>query len=162
MRAPPEVRVEILQKLMDQISYESEKGSVIVVEGIRDRNALQKIGIAGRILCLQSSRKNLVGFAEELHDVRYVLVLTDFDRQGVFLAKRLARQLNAQGIRTNLVIWRNLRSLTRSDIRSIEELPRFYRRLQEESSLFSELSEGGYEVPVLSNHRKPRRTATKA
>lgn len=158
MRAPPEVRIEIFRKIIDRISYELEKGTIIVVEGVRDRESLQKIGIAGRILCLQSSRKNLVGFVEELDEVRNVLVLTDFDRQGVFLAKRLARILTAQGIRTNLVIWRNLRSLTRSDVRSIEELPKFYRRLEEESSSFSQTLDSGYEVPAMSNHRKSRRT----
>jgi 5S rRNA maturation endonuclease (ribonuclease M5) len=135
MRAPVEVRLEKLRKLLDQISYESQKGSVIVVEGIRDRDSLRKIGIEGRIQCLQSSRKNTVGFAEELHDVSDVIVLTDFDRKGVFLAKRLARTLTAEGIRSNLVLWRELRGLTRSDIRSVEELPKYYQRLQVEQFL---------------------------
>lgn len=130
MRAPVEVRLEKLRKLLDRISYESQKGGVIVVEGIRDRDSLRKVGIEGRIQCLQSSRKNTVGFAEELHGVSDVIVLTDFDREGVFLAKRLARTLTAEGIRSNLVLWRELRGLTRSDIRSVEELPKYYQRLQ--------------------------------
>jgi len=130
MRAPVEVRFEKLQKLIDRISYESQKGGVIVVEGIRDREALRKIGIDGRILCLQSSRKNTVGFVEELHGTSEVVVLTDFDREGVSLARRLARTLSAEGIPSNLVLWRDLRGLTRSDIRSIEELPKYYQRLQ--------------------------------
>jgi 5S rRNA maturation endonuclease (ribonuclease M5) len=130
MRAPLEVRFEKLRKLMDRISYESQKGSVIVVEGIRDRDSLRKIGIEGRIECLQSSRKNTVGFVEELRGASDVIVLTDFDREGVFLAKRLARTLTAEGIRSNLVLWRDLRGLTRSDIRSVEELPKYYQRLQ--------------------------------
>jgi len=130
MRAPVEVRFEKLRKLIDQISYESQKGNVIVVEGIRDRESLRKIGIEGPIQCLQSSRKNTLGFVEELRGASGVIVLTDFDREGVFLAKRLARTLTAEGIRNNLVLWRDLRGLTRSDIRSIEELPKYYQRLQ--------------------------------
>ena len=135
MRAPLEVRFEKLQKLIDRISFESQEGVVIIVEGIRDRDALQKIGLAGRILCLQNSRKNALGFVEGLHDVKEVIILTDFDREGVFLAKRLARILSAGGIRNNLVFWRYLRRLARSDIRSIEELPKYYQRLQVKSLL---------------------------
>ena len=130
MRAPLEVRFERLRKLIDRLSYESEKGGVIVVEGIRDRDSLRKIGITGRILCLQSSRKNTLGFVEELQGVSEVIVLTDFDREGTFLARRLARILNAEGMRSNLILWRDLRRLARSDIRSIEELPKYYQRLQ--------------------------------
>jgi len=135
MRAPIEVRLEKLQKLIDRISYESQEGGVIVVEGIRDRDSLRKIGITGRILCLQNSRKNALGFVEDLHDVNEVIILTDFDREGVFLAKRLARILNAESIRNNLTLWRDLRRLARSDIRSIEELPKYYQRLQVKSLL---------------------------
>jgi 5S rRNA maturation endonuclease (ribonuclease M5) len=130
MRAPVEVRFERLRKLIDRLSYESQKGGVIVVEGIRDRDSLRKIGITGPILCLQSSRKNTLGFVEELQGVSEVIVLTDFDREGTFLARRLARILNAERMRSNLILWRDLRRLTRSDIRSIEELPKYYQRLQ--------------------------------
>ncbi len=132
MRAPVEVRFERLQKLIQRISYESESGEIIVVEGQKDRDSLRRMGIKGTILCLQSSRKNTVGFVEELDVAGGVIVLTDFDRQGVFLAKRLARTLNSQKIHANLVLWRELRGLTRSHVRSIEELPKFYYRLQTE------------------------------
>jgi 5S rRNA maturation endonuclease (ribonuclease M5) len=130
MRAPLEVRLEKLRRLIDRLSYESHKGSVIVVEGIRDRDSLRKMGITGRVLCLQSSRKNTLGFVEELQGAGDVIVLTDFDREGTFLARKLARILNAERMRSNLILWRDLRRLTRSDIRSIEELPKYYQRLQ--------------------------------
>lgn len=119
---------------MDRVSYESERGGLIVVEGLKDQESLRKMGISGRILCLQSSRKNAIGFVEGLHGVREVIVLTDFDREGVFLAKRLARFLNSQSVHANLVLWRELRQLTRSDVRSIEELPKYYQRMQVESA----------------------------
>jgi 5S rRNA maturation endonuclease (ribonuclease M5) len=57
----------------------------------------------------------------------------DFDRQGVFLANRLTRVLNSQNIHANLVLWRELRSLTRSELRSVEELPRLEDRLRNEA-----------------------------
>jgi 5S rRNA maturation endonuclease (ribonuclease M5) len=132
MRAPLQVRFEKLQKLIERISDEAQRGRVIVVEGIKDRESLRSMGVTGTILCLKNSRKNTVGFAEGLDGEKEVILLTDFDREGVFLAKQLARILNSQNIHTNLLLWRELRGLTRSDLRSIEELPKLYERLHSE------------------------------
>jgi len=132
MRAPLQVRFEKLQKLIERISDESQQGRVIVVEGMKDRDSLRSMGVRGRILCLKSSRKNTVNFAEELDGEREVILLTDFDREGVFLAKQLARTLNSQNVQANLLFWRELRGLTRTDLRSIEELPKLYERLHSE------------------------------
>jgi 5S rRNA maturation endonuclease (ribonuclease M5) len=132
MRAPAEVRLERLEKLIQRVTHESELGAIIVVEGQRDRDSLRKMGITGTILCLQSSRRNTVGFVEELDATRDVIILTDFDGQGVGLAKRLGRALSSQRIHANLVLWRELRGLTRSEVRSIEELPKLHSRLQTE------------------------------
>lgn len=132
MRAPAQVRFEKLRKLIERVYEEAEKGRVIVVEGPRDKESLRRMGIKGRILCLQSSRKNTFGFVEQLDGESQVVVLTDFDREGVFLAHRLARVLNSQKIHANLMLWRELRGLTRSELRSVEELPRLYERLQAE------------------------------
>jgi len=132
MRAPAQVRFEELQRLIQRLNDEAENGSLIVVEGVRDKKSLQSMGLRGRILCIQSSRRSTLSFAEQLDGEKNVIILMDFDRQGVFLANRLSRLLNVQSIHANLVLWRELRSLTRSDIRSIEELPRLHERLQQE------------------------------
>ena len=132
MRAPPQVRFERLQKLMQRLTDEAAKGSVIVVEGAQDKKSLESMGITGRILCVQSSRRSTFSFAEQLDGEKNVVVLMDFDRQGVYLANRLARILNSQRMHPNLELWRELRGLTRSELRSIEELPRLHERLQNE------------------------------
>ena len=132
MRAPVQVRFERLQKLIERIHDEADKGGIIVVEGLRDKESLRLMGIKGRILCLQSSRKNIFLFAEQFNGESQVIVLTDFDREGVFLANRLARILNSQKVHANLTLWRELRGLTRSELRSVQELPRLYQRLQTE------------------------------
>lgn len=156
MRAPAEVRLERLEKLIQRVTHESEQGGIIVVEGRRDRDSLRKLGIQGTILCLQNSRKNPVGFAEELDPDGKVVVLTDFDREGVFLAKRLARTLNYQKIHTNLVLWRELRGLTRSDVRSVEELPKFQDRLRTEVFYGPASAGREYEIPFLVPLKKER------
>lgn len=129
MRAPASVRLERCQQLIEQVAFESSNGSMIVVEGQRDRESLRRLGITGPIQCLQSSRQNAVGFVESLGPAKRIVILTDFDREGVSLAKKLARTLNAHSREVNVVIWKNLRELTRSDVRSIEELPRYLERL---------------------------------
>lgn len=156
MRAPAEVRLERLEKLIQRVSHESEQGGIIVVEGQRDRDSLRMMGVRGTILCLQSSRRNTVGFVEGLQPDRDVIVLTDFDRQGVFLAKRLARNLNSQKIHANLVLWRELRGLTRSDVRSIEELPKFHNRLKNEVFFHLPSVEREYDIPYLPARAKRR------
>ena len=133
MRAPAAVRLERFQRLLDQISYESSNGSTIVVEGQKDQKSLRSIGISGPILCLQSSRRNIVGFVESLTVTKKVIVLTDFDREGVSLAKKLSRMLTAQSLHVNMILWKSLRELTRSEVRSIEELPKYHERLQIEA-----------------------------
>ena len=132
MRAPAQVRFERLQKLIQRLNDEVSQGGVIVVEGTRDKKSLESMGITGRIVCLQSSRRSTFSFAEQLDGEKNVIVLMDFDRQGVFLANRLARILNSRSTHANLILWRELRSLTRSELRSIEELPRLHDRLQNE------------------------------
>lgn len=161
MRAPAEVRLDRLEKLIQRVAHESELGGLIVVEGTRDRESLRKMGVTGMILCLQSSRKNILGFVEALDARRKVIVLTDFDREGVSLAKRLTRNLSYHRIHANLVLWRELRGLTRSDVRSIEELPKFHSRLRAEVFFGPSQIRREYETPHLYRHHErssPHRT----
>ena len=130
MRAPAQVRFQQLQKLLERLNDEVARDGLVVVEGPKDKQSLEALGIRGRILCLQSSRRSAMSFAEELDGEKNVVVLMDFDRQGVFLANRLHRILNSKRIHSNLVIWRQMRGLTRSELRSIEELPSLYERLE--------------------------------
>jgi len=156
MRAPAEVRLERLEKLIQRVTHESEQGGIIIVEGTRDRESLRKLGIPGTILCLQSSRKNPAGFVEDLQPYSKVIVLTDFDHEGVFLAKRLARTLYYQKIHVNLVLWRELRGLTRSDVRSVEELPKFHSRLRTVVFFGPQSTGREYENPYFVGRRKVR------
>jgi len=134
MRAPPAVRLERFQQLLDQVAFESSNGSAIIVEGQKDRESLRKMGITGPVHCIQSSRQNVLGFAETLEQAKRVVILTDFDREGVSLAKKLTRTLNANSLHVNLVLWKNLRELTRSHVRSIEELPTYLEKLRYEAN----------------------------
>jgi hypothetical protein len=76
------------------------------------------------------------------------------------LAKRLSHILTSQRVHANLVLWRSLRELTRSDVRSVEELPKYYQRLWFEQNRGSPaVYHGyyGYEVAFPTTHRERRR-----
>ena len=135
MRAPAAARLERFQQLIQQVAFESSNGSTIIVEGKKDRESLRKMGISGPIQCLQSSRQNAFGFVEgTLAQTKRIVILTDFDREGISLAKKLTRILNGHGVHVNLVLWKSLRELTRSHVRSIEELPKYLERLHNETN----------------------------
>ena len=130
MRAPAAVRLERFQQLIERVAIESSNGSTIIVEGQKDRESLRELGITGPIECLQSSRRNTAGFVESLDETKRIIVLTDFDREGISLAKKLSRFLNARSLQVNVVLWKSLRELTRSEVRSIEELPKYLERME--------------------------------
>ncbi|MBI4182260.1 MAG: toprim domain-containing protein [Candidatus Aenigmarchaeota archaeon] len=74
--------------------------AVVVVEGTRDRLALEGLGMS-RIVPLNG--RSLANVAEELARLRppEVVILTDFDREGRALHARLRTLLARYGVRAN-------------------------------------------------------------
>lgn len=74
----------------------SGSGVVVVVEGLKDVAALQRLGLSGLIITL--SGQSVVDVADKLAEYERVLVLFDFDRRGEQLARQLVRQLRGRGV----------------------------------------------------------------
>jgi len=70
-------------------------------------------------------------FVEGLRSVREVIVLTDFDREGKELSSQLVKELSRIRVKADDSLWRELRSLGRSEIRSVEELAKYVEKLRE-------------------------------
>lgn len=99
------VRSDRFQALLDLIEL---LGSIdclvdaIIVEGSRDRRALRRLGFDGAI-----EMHSMRGLAEEelVEEIRSkyksVLILTDFDREGRQLNKRLTTFLERRGVKTD-------------------------------------------------------------
>ena len=83
-----------LKRLLEELN-----GKTVVVEGKKDRNALENSGITGRIEILNASPENV---AERLQGVEEVVVLTDFDRRGKQLASLLEEHLHAHRATPNM------------------------------------------------------------
>jgi 5S rRNA maturation endonuclease (ribonuclease M5) len=117
-----EERLKRLRKLLGQL-----RGGWVFVEGIRDRHALEKLGITNILTIsgnLRQSCRRLDGKAERVY------VLTDLDRRGDELAKAARDELEALSIRADLEMRKKLAHTLR--IRYFEDAKRAYDELIEE------------------------------
>ncbi|MEM2881791.1 MAG: toprim domain-containing protein [Candidatus Bathyarchaeia archaeon] len=104
--------------------------SVIIVEGRRDEESLRRLGITGNIYRLKSSRIGFREFPAILGPYREAIILTDFDREGEELAIRIQRELAPLRVRANYSLWNQLRGLVSSDIKSVEDLADYLKKME--------------------------------
>src|SRR6266852_8170658 len=123
-------KMERAARIFQDLQEQSDSGVPIIVEGRRDEAALRKLGVKGTILCLKSTGEPRFRFIERLDGSRRVIVLTDFDREGGELGTWLYQELSHRGIRADNQLWRKIRGLARTEVRSVEELPSFVRALE--------------------------------
>ncbi len=102
------------------IHLNSQKDSVVIVEGKRDSNALRKLGFSGKVLEFHSFR-GLVKFSDSVAKYKNVILLLDGDRKGRYLTKRIIHLL-AHRVKIDLSFKKKLVSITKGKIRFIEQL----------------------------------------
>jgi 5S rRNA maturation endonuclease (ribonuclease M5) len=122
--------MEETEKLIDEIRKQSEAGVPIIVEGRRDEAALRKLGIAGSVHCLKAGGESRHEFLDRLNGTKEAIVLADFDREGKELETWLYKELSQRGVKSDLKFWIRMRSLARTEVRSVEEIPNFVRALE--------------------------------
>jgi|SRR3989338_3479126 len=82
----------IIEKLKDS-------NTPVIVEGIKDKKALQKLGISNIV---ELSRKPLFQIVEEIADSDYeCAIMTDLDRKGKELYGKLNSDLQKHGVKIN-------------------------------------------------------------
>src|SRR2546425_919791 len=118
--------MERATRIFEDLQEQSSAGVPIVVEGRRDEAALRRLGIKGTILCLKATGEPRFRFIERLDGAKRAIVLTDFDRKGAELGTWLYQELSHRGIFADNQVWRKIRGLARTEVRSVEEL-RFWR-----------------------------------
>ena len=102
------------------IHLNSQKDSVVVVEGKRDSNALRKLGFSGKILEFHSF-KGIVIFSDSVAKYKNIILLLDGDRKGRYLTKRIIKLLEHR-TKIDLSFKKKLISITKGKIRFIEQL----------------------------------------
>jgi len=89
-----------LYRLIERFNVEID---TIIVEGIRDEDALRRIGYEGWILRLSRTRGvlglSLVIRKEHRHEK--ILILTDFDRRGEELYRKIKNELESVNVKIN-------------------------------------------------------------
>jgi 5S rRNA maturation endonuclease (ribonuclease M5) len=129
-------KVEKIEQIITQLTEESSEGTPIIVEGKKDANALQELGVKGPILMVKSGGKSFfeTKLKIEKQSSNEVILLLDFDRRGQEGTKYLQENLEREKILVNLKFWNELRALTGREIHCIEGLPSYLTTLREQAS----------------------------
>ncbi|MGZ7047403.1 MAG: toprim domain-containing protein, partial [Methanobacterium sp.] len=93
--------------------------------------ALKKLGINCNIIKVSGSGLKLFEVAEKaVESSTEVIILTDFDKKGNLLAKKLSKDIESLGSHPDLNIRRNIMNITRRYIKDIESLPKHLKQLE--------------------------------
>ncbi len=112
-------RAEKLELLLQELR---ENKNTKIVEGSKDKKALESLGITNVITCSKSPQQ-AAGKASDP-----AVILTDYDRTGRRLASLLVELLHDLGKTADLSYRRRLRKL--SEITRIEELPKKIEKIR--------------------------------
>src|ERR671932_1423690 len=114
--------IDRLREFINMLNEESENGSVIVVEGKRDVEALNRVGFNGN-LTVFNHFKGVTDFVDNHYQTRNkIILLLDMDRTGKYLTSRLLRQLQYKGNNVSLSYKKALAKISNGKIRHIEDL----------------------------------------
>ncbi|MGZ7044048.1 MAG: toprim domain-containing protein [Methanobacterium sp.] len=120
-----------LSRIVEELSYRTEQGTTILIEGKKDEEALKKLGINCNIIKVSGSGLKLFEVAEKaVESSTEVIILTDFDKKGNLLAKKLSKDIESLGSHPDLNIRRNIMNITRRYIKDIESLPKHLKQLE--------------------------------
>jgi 5S rRNA maturation endonuclease (ribonuclease M5) len=128
----PDDPLEQFLRLWERLRTESaQPGTVVVVEGDRDRASLRRLGLPGAIVTVHRGRA-LSGTAHDLVGAsRHVIILTDWDAEGGHLARRLREFLEAERLVLDLDYRRRLARIVHGELVHVEGLFGWARRIAE-------------------------------
>jgi len=124
---------EKLEQLITKLAEEAAKGNPIVVEGKKDAQSLQELGVNGAILTVKTGGKSFLEATMEIQrlGVGMVILLLDFDRRGKEGTSRLKHDLERAKIKVNASFWLELQALVGREIQCIESLPSYLSTLKQ-------------------------------
>jgi len=108
---------------------EDNESMPILVEGKRDKKALQELGFEGDIIVLNSGY-TLADVADAISKkYRKIIILTDWDKKGSYLAGRIFNLLRDNDVICNLEYRRKLGFYLGPHISTVEELSIFSEKI---------------------------------
>jgi 5S rRNA maturation endonuclease (ribonuclease M5) len=122
---------ERIHEFIRSLNHESENGSIIVVEGKRDSEALIKLGFVGEVT-VYNRFKGILNFVDSHQMTDKIILLLDMDRTGKYLTSRLVSLLQQRGNNVNLTYKRKLCEITNGKVRHIEDIGSYQNLLGSE------------------------------
>ena len=115
-------KVEKIEQIITQLIEKSSEGTPIIVEGKKDADALQELGVKGPILTVKTGGKSFLETTVEIEKLRAkeVILFLDFDRRGQEGTMYLQECLERERILVNLKFWHALRAIAGREIQCIE------------------------------------------
>ncbi len=124
-------RLEKLEELILELKNLSDAGVIIVVEGRKDVESLRSLGVNGEIKL--SSQQPLLDFAEKLsRSGKDIVLLTDWDRKGGMVARKIIDYLHAYSIIPDMDLRARIGFLVKKRIKDIESLSKYMGKLRYE------------------------------
>jgi 5S rRNA maturation endonuclease (ribonuclease M5) len=123
---------EKILQILNALVEESAKGTLIIVEGKKDVEALRVLGVEGAVLTVKTGGKSFLGVVSEIEQVgaSEVILFLDFDRRGKEGTKRLKQNLERAKIKPNVKFWRELSGLVGKEIQCVESLTAYLNTLR--------------------------------
>lgn len=127
---------EKLEQIIAKLADEAAKGKPVVVEGKKDAQALQEIGVCGTVVTVKTGGKSFLEAASEIESlgVKEAILLLDFDRRGKEGIKRLQLDLERAKVKANIRLWRELWGLVGREIQCVEGLPSYLDTLNKKNA----------------------------
>ena len=125
-------RFEKVLQLLEQLVVEAAKGTLIVVEGQNDIEALKELTVEGNMISVKTAGRSFLDILTEIEEqnISEAILLLDFDRRGKEWTKRLKQRLEEKRIKVNINFWNKLQALVGHNIKDVEGLPTFLRTLK--------------------------------
>jgi 5S rRNA maturation endonuclease (ribonuclease M5) len=113
-----------LDALIELLRQINEIVDIVIVEGSRDIKALKKLGYIGHLVSCQYVGVNNYEFVNKIAKDNYsILILTDYDKEGLFLNSVFSRLFEQKDVKIEYGLRRAIGRLTASlGVYSIEDL----------------------------------------
>lgn len=136
MSAHLKEKEEKILQILEGLAEESGKGTLIIVEGKKDIEALRLLGMKGKIVSAKTGGKTLLDVISEIEEteVQGVILLLDFDRRGKELTKNLRQHLEKTCIKPNLMFWRSIHRLVGAEVKDVEGLASYMETLKRKTN----------------------------
>ncbi len=124
-------RLERLEELILELQTLADRGAIIVVEGRKDADSLRFLGIKGEIKL--ASQQPLLEFTELLSKSgKEIVLLTDWDKKGGMVERRILKYLLSYGIMPDTQIRSRIRNLVKKRIKDVESLNNYVNKMRYE------------------------------